>query len=1067
MLLDFGLIAREHNADTEAVGNVNYASPEQLEGAPPHRTADAYAFGVCLYRALTGRLPVALPMAGEAISLKRWAKLERPSVPDALAPLAAYCLRLLSPEPAGRPSLRELVPLLSGLRSETELPHRPSLEVLSEQHDTALFAGRGREICELQRAAERARSAFTLVLVEGDSGLGKSTLVAEFARSFEAASSHAWALSGRCYENEQLSLKAFDGSVDQLARKLRSLPALDLAEALPKKAALLAQLFPVLGSVSVIAEASKKGLPADPGERRTLALRVFAELLQCVARARPLLLVVDDLQWADHESLSMLHSLSARGTDLPMLVVATLRGAEGDPEVRAQIEHAKALPNTAMLSLERLDPDATAALARAMLGAEVAPRLLERLAQESGGNPLFLRELVAHTKEGNLSSGHAVPSLNEVISARVAQLEARARLLLRLVALAGRPYPVHVFAAAMEAAGATSCEGAGPLRESLDRLLMQGLLRRRSDTQVDCYHDRVREVALATVASSTRAEYCASLAKALDLLPMEAAQRARLWEEAGNSEKASTAHEAAADAAIEKLAFALAEMHYGRAQELAGEERDARWLRLTIQRAQTRVRMGNNAAAAHLFAAAADSAKGEQRIRLRIWAAQNLIQGAQVEEGLQAASELFRELGIPFAENDGAALRALAWEGLKLKWRGTALRQGGHTPAFERLALDALNELAQPVTLLQFLRGAALSAQHVRRALAAGEPAHAARALAYEATLRTTRKPLKDHSALFDRARELAESTGDPAVIASVQVRHGMACLGKTDYLGARDCLIAAHELISTQCPGQPWLLTTARMSLGCVLHLLGDHASLAAHSEAWILDAKLRGDAYAYASLSGYGFGAYRHLLRGDPDAALAELAEAMAPWPTEPVSIHHVGALWATLDAHLFRGGEAAWQHFQRHRAMFQTSALARSSTFRIPMIFWEVSSALALLSTGVRDDSKLVQHVLAQLRSLEKLPSPLAAAFAGLLSAELSAWQGRHEQAYAAVRAAREVLESLHHGLKTPALFLEGWLERGASGRAKCEEALAVKRAHGWTDPLRGIAVCLPIVDRLCNR
>jgi hypothetical protein len=541
-----------------------------------------------------------------------------------------------------------------------------------------------------------------------------------------------------------------------------------------------------------------------------------------------------------------------------------------------------------------------------------------------------------------------------------------------------------------------------------------------------------------------------------------------LWDAAGHTENAGRAHEEAAQAALDTLAFGQAERHYARALELAGLARDERWQRLTVQRAHALVRMGKNAEAARLYASAAAGAEGELRVRLRIWVAQNLIQGAQVEEGLRAAAELFRELGIPFAESDGKAVGRIAWEGFKLKWRGIALSTKHRSPApAERLALDALNELAQPVTSLQFLRGAALSAQHVRRALRAGDPAHAARALAYEGMLRTARKPSVDHSALFERAQELAESTGDPAVIASVQVRRGIACMGKQDFRGSRDCLLAAHELISTQCPGQPWLLTTARMHLGCAWHFLGEHASLVAHSGGWVTDAKQRGDSHAYAALSGYGFGSYRHLMHGNPGAALSELAEAMAPWPNEPMSVNQVGALWGTLDALIFEGGGAGLLCLERNRDRLQKSPLVRSRTMKLPMAGWEANAALAAMQAPPSAGSKLLQHVVTQIRILRSLSSPLSIAVADLLSGVLSTLEGKREQAHTEVQAARSALVALHHNLTTPALYLEGWLEGGAAGDAKCEEALRARRAEGWADPMRGISLCLPIFHLLPPR
>jgi hypothetical protein len=433
-----------------------------------------------------------------------------------------------------------------------------------------------------------------------------------------------------------------------------------------------------------------------------------------------------------------------------------------------------------------------------------------------------------------------------------------------------------------------------------------------------------------------------------------------------------------------------------------------------------------------------------------------------VEDGLRAAATLLDELGLPLARSDGAAVRRIVWERTRLRWRGTAL--GSLATPRERLALEALNELAQPITSVEFLRGAALSVEHVRRALEAGDPAHAARALAYEGVLRTTRKPSVEHATLFERARELAESTGDSAVIAHVLVQRAMASIAQSDFGAARDVLVSAHELLSTQCPDQRWWLTSARMHLGAAWHYLGEHDVLASHAETWVVDAKRRGDCHAYAALSGYGFGSHRHLLRGNPDAALEELTEAMAPWPREPISLHHIGALWGTLDALHLKGGDGGLVYLEKLRPCLQKSPLVKSRSLKMPMAWWEASAAFAAMERAPDERSQLAQRVLDQVRTLRALATPLSIAFGNFISAALSTLRGQRERALVEVRAAHPVLVAHHHNTRNAAQYLEGWLEGGVAGRAKVDEALAAERARGWRDPLSGLEVILPVFHLL---
>jgi serine/threonine protein kinase/predicted ATPase len=1061
VLLDFGLIARAGDADDAApVGSAEYAAPEQLVGAVPDASADVYALGVCLYEALLGRPPFGSGTAAELVARKQAAP-RKLGVPKEHAQLYACCLHMLSPNPAARPRMHDVIVALSSESAHTR--DRPSQVRASiapgEEVDQLRFRGRQPELELLAEAFERTCDVgLTLAFVEGESGVGKSALVDEFARRLGSNCPTLHVLHGRCYENEQLAFKAFDGAVDRLAGVLRSLTNPQCEALLPKRAALLAQLFPVLTSVPSIAQASKKGLPADPAAQRLAARECFLELLENLSAHCELLFVVDDLQWADSESFLLLRAMLEQRARLPLLFVITVRPtAELTADAARELAALRALPDSEEIVLEGLSERAASELAAHLYGAPIGEEQLRALVQESKGHPLFLRELIAHQKRGADRGATVTPTLDGALRAHVDALPEPESDLLALAALAGRPLGSHVFALAMQRSELP--------RDAVIALLTQGLLRRRGANELACYHDRIRQVALHGLAPERRKRLAHALASALEATrAAEPAERARLWDEAEESGHAIEAYEQAGDRALEGLAFTRAEQHYARALELleaVGPEAydKPRLCRLCEQRGHALVRAGRSAEAARVYQQAAETAQGETKVKLRMWAAQHLIQSAQVAEGLHAASGLLKELGISLPTSEKAALVRIAWERTRMKLRGTELKprrgQGAHS---ERLLLEVLHGLSSPVRAISYLPGSTLVMHYLRRALRAGEPIHAARALAFEGLFRAVSAPKHDQSGLFERSRELAELTGEPALMAEVELMRGLACLTRHEFALAAEHLSNAHELLQTRCLGEPWLLTAARMYLGSAWQYLGDMDALVRHTGEWMEEARARDDRYAQAALTGFGGGSLRHLVRDQPDLAFTEIEQAMAPWPSAPFSTIHYGAFTGIASALSYtRPSELlAWIDGQSQR--WDRAYLMRTPIMRgVASIYTSIGIVRALEEArGPRREELLVRAKL-QVRVLQQNPTTVA--FAPLLRALLQVARGDRSGALSSLTQASSQLSGSTSFWTGTALYLEGLLQGGDAGRAKCEPITARLRADGWVNLERAILHRVP--------
>ena len=213
VLLDFGLIAEvseRSSIDGEIAGTPAYMAPEQATSRAVGPEADWYALGAVMYEALTGRLP----FEGTPIEILLKKQTTPPEPPRALAAdvpadLEDVCMRLLRIEPSERPTGAEVARILhAGGRA-------PSLVASTGTHGTP-FVGRGEELELLEQTFRDAQRATTAVVVDGESGVGKSCLVRRFAEDVAAAHPGTLVLVGRCYEREQVPYKGLDG-VDRRA----------------------------------------------------------------------------------------------------------------------------------------------------------------------------------------------------------------------------------------------------------------------------------------------------------------------------------------------------------------------------------------------------------------------------------------------------------------------------------------------------------------------------------------------------------------------------------------------------------------------------------------------------------------------------------------------------------------------------------------------------------------------------------------------------------------------------------------------------------------------------------
>jgi predicted ATPase len=281
-----------------------------------------------------------------------------------------------------------------------------------------------------------------LVVVGGEAGIGKSRLTRELAMQVRAAP--AVVLHGTAQEDAIASLLPFAEAIGHLVRV--AAPD-ELARILGGRIADLARLFPELS----VAHAGSSG---EDGMGRYRELDTVAELLARVSRTAPVLLILEDLQWADAATSGLIRHVVEARPCARLLAVATCRedAVPAGGHFRAALDRLDRGHRVGRIRLGGIGDGDAAALAHAVLGHELPPELLALVQDEAGGNPFFVQELARHLAETGSTSLLAllraeVPTTaREVIGHRIARLPADCAQLLTIGAVIGREFDLPLLA---------------------------------------------------------------------------------------------------------------------------------------------------------------------------------------------------------------------------------------------------------------------------------------------------------------------------------------------------------------------------------------------------------------------------------------------------------------------------------------------------------------------------------------------------------------------------------------------------------------------------------------------
>ena len=327
-----------------------------------------------------------------------------------------------------------------------------------------VFVGREAEVDALLAALGRAESgSASTVLVGGEAGIGKTRLLSEFERLGRERG--AIVLEGACIGLGADDVLPFAPIAAALRALVRTLDPDELVEVLDASTGELARLVPELGATP---DDTSLMVPR-PDWARTRFFEGLLTLLGRLGRRAPVILVIEDLHWADRSTRDVLAFLARNARTERLLIVATYRTDELSRRhpLRPWLAEMDRLADVLRLELARLDRADLERLLEAILGRAPAADLSAAIARRSGGNPFFAEELLA---VGAVGDADRLPDdVREVVLARFSSLSDETQDVLRIAAVSG-PSVDHELL--VEVAGDDEPRVGAAIREALEARLI-------------------------------------------------------------------------------------------------------------------------------------------------------------------------------------------------------------------------------------------------------------------------------------------------------------------------------------------------------------------------------------------------------------------------------------------------------------------------------------------------------------------------------------------------------------------------------------------------------------------
>jgi len=410
------------------------------------------------------------------------------------------------------------------------------LDLMTAHAHSEVLVGREADLVVLRDALKRARSAEpSTVLVGGEAGVGKTRLIEEFGRAL--AGEPVRVLTGQCLElgEEGLPFAPFGSA-------LRNLVRAEGTAVLDGREREFARLLPELGP------------PPEPGDaRRGLLFESVAALLERVSESHPVVLVIEDLHWADRSTRDLIAFLVRSARVPQLLLIATYRTDElhrGHP-LRPFLAELDRVRGVQRHEIDRLDREGTAELLAQLLGAEPKAPTVDAVNERAQGNPFFIEQFAA---AADPACGDIPTSLRDLLLSRVDLLPEPAQRVLRVAAVGGTRFGHELLARVVGV-------DEGALESALRTIVAAQLVVFDPDGGYEFRHALVREAVHDDLLPGEHARLHARYAEAVEAEPrLVAAGRAPAeiahhWLAARDHPRALVSAKRAADEAGRRFAY--------------------------------------------------------------------------------------------------------------------------------------------------------------------------------------------------------------------------------------------------------------------------------------------------------------------------------------------------------------------------------------------------------------------------------------------------------------------------------------------------------------------------------